>query len=156
MTNMKKCNYVISFAAAVLGGAILTVASGLGIGFKAKGGIRAGTWPAIMGGVLLAAAICLLCMTVFNKKKYEEMEVALTLPANMRVYILMGVFAVYCVLLRLLGMYLSAAVLIPTVMTVVGERNRKKMALVTVGTLLGIFVIFGLILGTSLPEPIWM
>ena len=156
MTNMKKCNYVVSAAGALLGGAILLAAAELGIGFKAKGGIRAGTWPAIMGGVLLAAAVCLLCMTIFNRKKYEEMEVALTLPANMRVYILMGIFAVYCVLLRLLGMYISAVVLIPSVMAVVGERNGKKMAAVTAGTLLGIFVIFSLILGTRLPEPIWM
>lgn len=153
---MKKCNYVVSAAGALLGGAILLAAAELGIGFKAKGGIRAGTWPAIMGGVLLAAAVCLLCMTIFNRKKYEEMEVALTLPANMRVYILMGIFAVYCVLLRLLGMYISAVVLIPSVMAVVGERNGKKMAAVTAGTLLGIFVIFSLILGTRLPEPIWM
>ncbi|WP_181995498.1 tripartite tricarboxylate transporter TctB family protein [Clostridium sp. AM58-1XD] len=156
MTNMKKCNYVISVVAALLGGGILLAAAKLGIGFKAKGGIRAGTWPAIMGGILLAAAVCLLCMTVFNRKKYEEMEVALALPANMRVYILMGIFAVYCIIAETAGMYLSAAVLIPTVMTVVGERNGKKMAAVTAGTLLGIFVIFGLILGTRLPEPIWI
>ncbi len=156
MTNMKKCNYVISIIAAVLGLFILFASSGLGIGFKQKGGIEAGTWPAIMGAVLVTAAIILLLMTLMNRKKYEEMGVVLGLPANKRVYLIMGVFVVYCVILRLLGLYLSILVLIPTIMFVLGERNKKKMAIVTIGTGLGIFLIFGLLLGTSLPQPIWM
>lgn len=156
MVNMKKCNYVISAVAAVLGVAILALSAGLGIGFKEEGGISAGTWPSIMGGVMVGAAVILLIMTLVNRKKYEEMEVTLKLPANRRVYLVMGIMAAYCVLLNILGIYISGVILIPVLMWILGERNKKKMALVTIVILISIFIIFNMILGTKLPEPFFM
>lgn len=156
MVSMKKCNYVISAVTGALGVIILILSAGLGVGFKAEGGISAGTWPAIMGGIMTGAAVILLIMTLSNRKKYEEMEVTLKLPANKRVYVVMGVMAVYCVLLNILGIYISGVILIPVLMWILGERNKKKMAVVTAATLIGIFIIFNLILGTKLPEPFFM
>ena len=156
MVSMKKCNYVISAVTGVLGVIILILSAQLGTGFKADGGISRGTWPAIMGGIMTVAAIVLLVMTLANRKKYEEMEVALKMPANKRVYAVMGVMVLYCVLLRILGIYLSGAVLIPVLMWMLGERDKKKMVIVTAVTLAGVFVIFNLILGTKLPEPFFM
>ena len=156
MVNMKKCNYVISAVAAVLGVAIWALSAGLGIGFKEEGGISAGTWPAITGGIMVGAALILLVMTLVNSKKYEEMEVVLGLPANRRVYLVMGIMVVYCLLLNVLGLYISGLILIPALMWVLGERNKKKTAIVTVVALAAIYVIFSLILGTKLPEPFFM
>ena len=156
MVNMKKCNYVISAVAAVLGVAIWALAAGLGIGFKEEGGISAGTWPAITGGIMVGAALILLVMTLVNRKKYEEMEVVLGLPANRRVYLVMGIMVVYCLLLNVLGLYISGLILIPALMWVLGERNKKKTAIVTIVALAAIYVIFSLILGTKLPEPFFM
>lgn len=156
MVSMKKCNYVISAVTGVLGVIILILSAQLGIGFKADGGISTGTWPAIMGGIMTGAAVILLIMTLSNRKKYEEMEVALKLPANKRVYVVMGIMAVYCVLLNILGIYISGVILIPVLMWILGERNKKKMVVVTAATLIGIFIIFNLILGTKLPEPFFM
>ncbi len=156
MVNMKKCNYVISAVAAVLGVAIWALSAGLGIGFKEEGGISAGTWPAIAGGIMVGAALILLVMTLVNRKKYEEMEVVLGLPANRRVYLVMGIMVVYCLLLNVLGLYISGLILIPALMWVLGERNKKKTAIVTVVALAAIYVIFSLILGTKLPEPFFM
>ena len=156
MVNMKNCNYVISAVAAVLGVAIWALSAGLGIGFKEEGGISAGTWPAITGGIMVGAALILLVMTLVNRKKYEEMEVVLGLPANRRVYLVMGIMVVYCLLLNVLGLYISGLILIPALMWVLGERNKKKTAIVTVVALAAIYVIFSLILGTKLPEPFFM
>ena len=156
MVKMKKCNYVISAVAAVLGVAIWALSAGLGIGFKEEGGISAGTWPAITGGIMVGAALILLVMTLVNRKKYEEMEVVLGLPANRRVYLVMGIMVVYCLLLNVLGLYISGLILIPALMWVLGERNKKKTAIVTVVALAAIYVIFSLILGTKLPEPFFM
>lgn len=156
MTNMKKCNYVIALVAALLGCGILYLSLQLGMGFKEKGGILAGTWPGIMGIILIAAAVILALMTLIKHEKYEQMEVALKFPANKRVYLVMGIFVIYCVLLNFLGLYLSALILIPVIMYVLGERNKKKMAIVTVGTIAAVFLIFDLVLGTKLPEPFWM
>ncbi|MCI9297056.1 MAG: tripartite tricarboxylate transporter TctB family protein [Lachnospiraceae bacterium] len=156
MVSMKKCNYVISAVTGVLGIVILILSARLGTGFKADGGISTGTWPAIMGGIMTVAAAVLLIMTLVNGKKYEEMEVALKLPANKRVYAVMGIMVIYCVLLRVLGLYLSGLILVPALMWMLGERNKKKMAIVTAVTLAGIFVIFQLVLGTKLPEPFFM
>ena len=47
----------------------------------------------------------------------------------------------------------SGLILIPALMWVLGERNKKKTAIVTVVALAAIYVIFSLILGTKLPEP---
>ena len=149
MVNMKKCNYVISAVAAVLGVAIWALSAGLGIGFKEEGGISAGTWPAITGGIMVGAALILLVMTLVNRKKYEEMEVVLGLPANRRVYLVMGIMVVYCLLLNVLGLYISGLILIPALMWVLGERNKKKTAIVTIVALAAIYVIFSLILGRS-------
>ena len=156
MVNMKKCNYVISAVAAVLGAAIWALSAGLGIGFKEEGGISAGTWPAITGGIMFGAALILLVMTLVNRKKYEEMEVMLGLPANRRVYLVMGIMVVYCLLLNVLGLYISGLILIPVLMWVLGERNKKKTVIVTVAALAAIYVIFSLILGTKLPKPFFM
>ena len=156
MVNMKKCNYVISAVAAVLGVAIWALSAGLGIGFKEEGGISAGTWPAITGGIMVGAALILLVMTLVNRKKYEEMELVLGLPANRRVYLVMGIMVVYCLLLNVLGLYISGLILIPALMWVLGERNKKKTAIVTIVALAAIYVIFSLILGTKLPEPFFM
>ena len=156
MVNMKKCNYVISAVAAVLGVAIWALSAGLGIGFKEEGGISAGTWPAITGGIMVGAALILLVMTLVNRKKYEVMEVVLGLPANRRVYLVMGIMVVYCLLLNVLGLYISGLILIPALMWVLGERNKKKTAIVTIVALAAIYVIFSLILGTKLPEPFFM
>ena len=156
MVNMKKCNYVISAVAAVLGAAIWALSAGLGIGFKEEGGISAGTWPAITGGIMVGAALILLVMTLVNRKKYEEMEVMLGLPANRRVYLVMGIMVVYCLLLNVLGLYISGLILIPVLMWVLGERNKKKTVIVTVAALAAIYVIFSLILGTKLPKPFFM
>ena len=156
MVSMKKCNYVISAVTGVLGIVILILSARLGTGFKADGGISTGPWPAIMGGIMTVAAAVLLIMTLVNGKKYEEMEVALKLPANKRVYAVMGIMVIYCVLLRVLGLYLSGLILVPALMWMLGERNKKKMAIVTAVTLAGIFVIFQLVLGTKLPEPFFM
>lgn len=156
MVNMKKCNYVISAVAAVLGVTIMVLSAKLGIGFKSDGGILTGTWPAIMGGIMTGCGAVLLIMTLLNQKKFEEMEVALKLPANKRVYLVMGIMVVYCALLKVLGLYISGLILIPVLMWILGERNKKKLAIVTVVALAGIFIIFGLILKTKLPEPFFM
>jgi hypothetical protein len=140
----------------VLGVAIWALSAGLGIGFKEEGGISAGTWPAITGGIMVGAALILLVMTLVNRKKYEEMEVVLGLPANRRVYLVMGIMVVYCLLLNVLGLYISGLILIPALMWVLGERNKKKTAIVTIVALAAIYVIFSLILGTKLPEPFFM
>lgn len=105
---------------------------------------------------MVGAALILLVMTLVNRKKYEEMEVVLGLPANRRVYLVMGIMVVYCLLLNVLGLYISGLILIPALMWVLGERNKKKTAIVTVVALAAIYVIFSLILGTKLPEPFFM
>lgn len=105
---------------------------------------------------MVGAALILLVMTLVNRKKYEEMEVVLGLPANRRVYLVMGIMVVYCLLLNVLGLYISGLILIPALMWVLGERNKKKTAIVTIVALAAIYVIFSLILGTKLPEPFFM
>ncbi|MCI5902864.1 MAG: tripartite tricarboxylate transporter TctB family protein [Blautia sp.] len=156
MVSMKKCNYIISVVTAVIGGIILYLSLDLGFGIKAKGGTRSGTWPGVIGILLIVFAIVLCITTIKNKQKYEENKIKLTLPENKRVYVIMVVFVVFSVLLTYFGIYIAGALMIPTVMLILGEKNKKTIALVTVFTLIAIYLIFEVALKTKLPKPFWV
>ena len=69
---------------------------------------------------------------------------------------MMGVVVIFTILISLLGFYLAALVTIPVVMYLVDYRNYKGIALTSVGTVLFIYLVFGMLLGTQLPKPFFM
>lgn len=155
MNNMAVCNYIVGVLGAVIGGLIMQAAAAFPLQFT-ENGPGPGFWPFSLGAVLCAVAVFLLLYTICNKTDLAGEQVTLTTTGNKRVYMMMALVLLFCVLINLLGFYLAAAVLIPLVMRLMDYRNKKVIALTTVLTLVFIFLVFGLLLHTQMPQPIFL
>ncbi len=155
MNNMTVCNYIVGIAGIVLGGLIMNAAAEFPMEFTVNGP-GPGFWPFSLGALLLAAAVFLLGYTFWQKENLSQVRVALTTAANRRVYMMMGVAVVFCALISLLGFYPAAFLVILAVMRVMDYRNKKVMLLTAVCTIVFIYIVFGMVLRTQMPESIFM
>ena len=155
MNNMAVCNYIVGVLGAVIGGLIMQAAAVFPLEFT-ENGPGAGFWPFSLGAVLCAVAVFLLLYTFINKTDLSGEHVALTTTGNKRVYLMMVMVVGFCVLINLLGFYLAAAVLIPLVMRLMDYRNKKVILLTTVLTLAFIYLVFGVLLHTAMPQSIFL
>ena len=155
MKNMAVCNYIISLLGLLISACIMNAASEFPLEFTVNGP-GPGFWPFSLGAVLGAAAVILFVYTFLHKEDLSQTRVALTLPANRRVYLMMGVITIYCVLINLLGFYPASAVLIPIVMYFMDYHDKKVIALTTVCTIIFIYLVFGELLHTQMPQSIFL
>lgn len=155
MINMAVCNYVISLIGIVISILIMYSASEFPLAFTVNGP-GAGFWPFSLGCALLTAAVVLFIYTLFNKINLSHTQVALINPANKRVYVMMGIIVLYCVLINLLGFYVASLFLIPVIMKQMDCHDKKVIALTAVGTIVFIYLVFGEILNTNMPESIFL
>ena len=155
MKNMANCNFVVSILGMMIGAAIMNAASEFPLEFT-ENGPGAGFWPFALGTALTIAAVVLLIYTISNKKELSKELVALTLPANMRVYMMMAIIVVYVGLINVLGFYPASALLIPATMKLMDFHDKKVIAMTTVGTIAFIYVIFSLLLHTQMPQSMFL
>lgn len=155
MDNMAVCNYIVGVLGAVIGGLIMRAAAAFPLEFTTNGP-GPGFWPFALGSVLLAAALFLLVYTFSNKTELSAVQVRLTTAANKRVYLMMGLVVGFCILLPLLGFYPASALLIVAIMRLMDYRNVKVMLLTAVLTLVAIYLVFGLLLHTQMPQSIFL
>ena len=155
MNNMAVCNYIVGVLGAAIGALIMHAAAAFPLEFT-ENGPGPGFWPFSLGTVLCALAVFLLLYTFANKTDLAGEHVSLTTTGNKRVYMMMGLVVLFCVLVNVLGFYLAAAGLIPLVMRLMDYRNTKVTVLTTVLTLLFIYLVFGLLLHTQMPKPIFL
>ena len=155
MGNMKKANYIISAIMFLVGLGIVVMSSSLKIQIG-DGDPGAGFWPMLLGALIIIFGVGLAISTLKNKKMLEEKTFTISTPANMRVYILFGVIVLFCVILYFLGFYIGALLFIPAVKYLLEVRSVKKIVLTTVITLAAVYVLFGVLLNISLPDPIFM
>ena len=69
---------------------------------------------------------------------------------------MMGFVVLFCVLISILGFYPAAALMIPAVMHLMDYRNYKVIGLTTVLCLLFIYLVFGMLLHTQMPQSVFM
>ena len=155
MKNMANCNFVVSILGMMIGAAIMNAASEFPLEFT-ENGPGAGFWPFALGTALTIAAVVLLVYTISNKKELSEELVALTLPANMRVYMMMAIIVVYVGLINVLGFYPASALLIPATMKLMDFHNKKVIAMTTVGTIAFIYLVFSVLLHTQMPQSMFL
>ena len=74
----------------------------------------------------------------------------------MQVYAMMALLVVFCGLIYLLGFYLATLIIVPCVMRKLECRNAKLIALTTVGITVFIYLVFGELLHTQLPESVFL
>ena len=155
MKNMANCNFLVSILGALIGVAIMNAASEFPLEFT-ENGPGPGFWPFALGAALTIAAIVLLAYTISNKKELSKELVALTLPANMRVYMMMAIIVVYVGLINVLGFYPASALLIPATMRLMDFHNKKVIAMTTVGTIAFIYLVFSVLLHTQMPQSMFL
>ena len=155
MKNMANCNFLVSIVGMLIGAAIMNAASEFPLAFT-ENGPGAGFWPFTLGAALTVAAAVLLVYTFTTKAELSKQTVALTLEANKRVYVMMGIVAVYCGLITVLGFYPASALLIPATMKLMDFHDKKIIAMTTVGTIAFIYIIFGLLLHTQMPQSMFL
>ncbi|PHV70238.1 hypothetical protein CS063_11250 [Sporanaerobium hydrogeniformans] len=155
MDNMRKWNYIISLITAILGAILIFLSSQLGFAFNASGP-GAGFWPGVLGGILVVLAVALFGTSLIKGKGLEEVPVVLNSPANKRVYSMMGIIVIYCILLKTAGFYLSTLLFIPSTMYLMEVRDKKKLIIMPLVTVIFIYIVFGILLKTKLPMPIFM
>ena len=155
MNNMAVCNYIVGVLGAVIGWLIMQASAQFPLEFT-ENGPGPGFWPFSLGAVLCAVAVFLLLYTFWNKIDLAGEQVALTSVGNKRVYVMMGVVVLFCVLINLLGFYPAAALLIVAIMRLMDYRNNKVIALTMVLTLAFIYLVFGVLLHTTMPQSIFL
>ena len=155
MKNMANCNFVVSILGMMIGAAIMNAASEFPLEFT-ENGPGAGFWPFALGTALTIAAVVLLIYTISNKKELAKELVALTLPANMRVYMMMAIIVIYVGLINVLGFYPASALLIPATMKLMDFHNKKVIAITTVGTIAFIYLVFSVLLHTQMPQSMFL
>lgn len=154
MSNMWKWNYIVA-ALVLLAGAVVCSASLALPPEDGSGDPGTGFWPLLLGGSLCLLALILAFANTVRRKENEAKTIALTLPANGLVYLLMLLSAMFCVVLYVLGFVIASLLFVPCCMRLMGARDSKKMILTSVLLVGTIYVLFGVLLKTPLPEPIF-
>ena len=155
MNNMTICNYIVSVVGLALGALIMNAAAAFPMQFT-ENGPGPGFWPFSLGCALAVAAVVLLAFTFTKRADLSGQRVSLNTPANKRVYIMMGLVVAFCVLINLLCFYPAAAALIVATMKLVDYHNKKGILLTTVLTLAFIYLVFGVLLHTQMPQSIFL
>ena len=155
MNNMTICNYIVSVVGLALGALIMNAAAAFPMQFT-ENGPGPGFWPFSLGCALAVAAVVLLVFTFTKRADLSGQKVSLNTPANKRVYIMMGLVVAFCVLINLLGFYPAAAALIVATMKLMDYHNKKGILLTTVLTLAFIYLVFGVLLHTQMPQSIFL
>ena len=155
MNNMTICNYIVSVVGLALGALIMNAAAAFPMQFT-ENGPGPGFWPFSLGCALAVAAVVLLAFTFTKRADLSGQRVSLNTPANKRVYIMMGLVVVFCVLINLLGFYPAAAALIIATMKLMDYHNKKGILLTTALTLAFIYLVFGVLLHTQMPQSIFL
>ena len=155
MNNMTICNYIVGIVGMVLGGLIMSAAAAFPLQFT-ENGPGPGFWPFSLGCALAVAALVLLVFTFTKRADLAQQKVNLTTAANKRVYIMMGLVVLFCVFINLLGFYPAAALLIIATMKLMDYHNKKGILLTTVLTLAFIYLVFGILLHTKMPQSLFL
>ena len=155
MNNMTICNYIVGIVGMVLGGLIMSAAAAFPLQFT-ENGPGPGFWPFSLGCALAVAALVLLVFTFTKRADLAQQKVNLTTAANTRVYIMMGLVVLFCVFINLLGFYPAAALLIIATMKLMDYHNKKGILLTTVLTLAFIYLVFGVLLHTKMPQSLFL
>ena len=104
---MKKGNIVLSVICAVLGIAIIIVASGYPTTEDYGTGVPGpGLWPIVISTAMLLCAVLLMLRSLKMDPK-NNTEIALWTPGTKRVYITMIILVIYAILLEPLGFLLA-------------------------------------------------
>lgn len=111
-----------------------------------------GFWPKILGLVMGVLSLALIVEGLFGKQaEGEKAPIAFGTEGFHRVLKLFAVLIVFGAILYFLGIYVGILFMMPLCMWLHGERNKKILVGLAVGSCLFIYLVFGLALRVPLP-----
>lgn len=151
---MKKYNIGISAVIAILAGILFYATKGFPeIVQKVPG---AGFWPRILAVVLLILSVALLLESLFSDQVKKEDPIRFRDPRMKKVYLALGMLALYMLILVYGGFIISSLLLVPALMYLLGERRVKMLIIVSLALTGTIYLFFTLLLRITLPQPFFM
>lgn len=155
MFSMLVCNYFVSAVFLVLGGAMAYGALEFPLAMT-EHGPGPGFWPFCLGGTLVAVSLFLFCFSLWHREALKARQVAFATEANVPVYKAMGLLVLLCAAIGVLGFFPALAVFIPALMYLLRCRNPRWISGTTVGVILFVYVVFGLVLNTQFPQSVFL
>ncbi len=148
---MKKYNIGISVVLILL--SALMIRSSLQSGAAVQGtAMGPGVWPMILSVAMILLSVILIIQTLVRPRpEGEEKPIDFRSPGMKRIYILIGLLALFCLLLKLFGFYIAIIYLIPSVMFLLGERRPLVLIGLTAGIVVFIFIVFVMLLQLKMP-----
>lgn len=111
-----------------------------------------GFWPKVLGLVMGVLSLALIVEGLFGKQaEGEKVPIAFGTEGFHRVLKLFAVLIVFGAILYFLGIYVGILLMMPLCMWLHGERNKKILVGLAVGSCLFIYLVFGLALRVPLP-----
>ena len=111
-----------------------------------------GFWPKVLGLVMCVLSLALIVEGLFGKQaEGEKAPIAFGTEGFHRVLKLFAVLIVFGAILYFLGIYVGILFMMPLCMWLHGERNKKILVGLAVGSCLFIYLVFGLALRVPLP-----
>lgn len=111
-----------------------------------------GFWPKVLGLVMGVLSLALIVEGLFGKQaEGEKVPIAFGTEGFHRVLKLFVVLIVFGAILYFLGIYVGILFMMPLCMWLHGERNKKILVGLAVGSCLFIYLVFGLALRVPLP-----
>ncbi len=145
---MKKYNLIAAAVFALVGvGMIVSIR---GFEYNGLSEIGAEFWPRVLGVLMILLSAAYAVETLRGKE--EPVSIDFKSEGLRRVYGMCGILLVFAILIKVLGFFCGAAFFIPSCMWVFGERNKKKIFVITAGVVLFVYVVFVALLQIGLPR----
>jgi hypothetical protein len=155
MYSMLVCNYVVSVVFLALGGAMMYGAAAFPMAMTEQGP-GPGFWPFCLGAVLVAASLILFLFSLFHREDMAAKQVAFTMESNRPVYKAMGLLVLLCAAIVVLGFFPALVIFIPALMYLLRCRNLRWIGGTTLGVIVFVYVVFGMVLNTQFPQSIFL
>lgn len=147
---MKKYNYALAALLLFVGAGMIYLT--LDFPYSGLSDIGGGFWPKLLGALLMLCSIGLVIDTAVGKESGLALDFGT--PGMKRVVKMCVVMAVFCVIMKLLGFMIGIIFMVPACARLLGAADKKKLALITAGVVVFVYVVFEMMLHTGLPSGI--
>lgn len=155
---MKTYNYAASVLLVLLSVWVLRVSRTLGVAAEGTA-MGSGVWPSFLAWamIILAAALAVQTTLTSLKRKQSSDAPQESKPIDFgsagmkRIYVLLGFFVIFAVLIHFFGFYIAMIFLIPACLILLGERRPLPIAAITAAILVFVYLVFVLMLDLRLP-----
>jgi uncharacterized membrane protein len=155
MKSMRYWNYWISGFFIVFGFVLILLSRTFPIQMG-TGDPGSGFWPTVLGFIIIVLSTVLLIVSRFGKSEKLSILINLSSESHSHTYAIIGMSILFCVLLYFAGFVVSLFVFCYTSMFFLGVKSRKEKILTSLIIVGSIYIIFGIILKTPLPLPIFL